>query len=134
MRDTETSLVSALQIGQIDYLAIYRSDALQHHFKYLALPPRIDLSDPAFAPFYAHGVAHTRNGDLSGRPILYAVTITANAEHADWAEKYVALLLGPEGQEIMQKNGFGRVDPAYAVNPDKMPASLRALVKPWPAR
>ncbi len=28
MRDTETSLISALQLGQIDYLAIYRSDAL----------------------------------------------------------------------------------------------------------
>ncbi len=35
MRDTETALISALQLGQIDYLAIYRSDALQHHLRYL---------------------------------------------------------------------------------------------------
>ncbi len=133
VRDTETSLVSALELGQIDYLAIYRSDALQHQFKHLDLPAEINLSDPAFGSFYAKGVAHTKNGDLSGRPIVYAVTIIANAEHAALAEKYVALLLGPEGQEVMQKNGFGRIDPPYAVNSDKMPTDLRAMVKPWPA-
>lgn len=132
MRDTETSLISALQLSQIDYLAIYRSDARQHHFKHLELPAQIDLSDPAFASRYAQGVAHTKNGDLSGKPIVYAVTITANAEHPDWAEKYLALLLGPEGQAVMEKNGFGRVDPPYAVNPEKMPPNLRAIVKPWP--
>ena len=132
MRDTETSLIAALQLGQIDYLAIYRSDALQHHFKDLDLPAKIDLSDPRFASFYAEGVAHTKNGDLAGKPIVYAVTITSNAEHAAWAEKYVALLLGPEGQAVMAKNGFAKLDPAYAVNPEKMPAALQAMVKPWP--
>lgn len=133
MRDTETSLISALQLGQIDYLAIYRSDALQHHLKHLDLPPKIDLSDPAHASFYATGVAHTRNGDLAGKPIVYAVTIPTNAAHPDWAAKYIALLLGPEGQKIMARNGFGTFSPAYAVNGDKMPASLRPLAKPWPA-
>jgi len=132
MRDTETMLISALQLGQIDYLAIYRSDARQHHFKYLELPPEIDLSDPRFASGYAEGIAHTKNGDLTGKPIVYAIAITSNAEHPDWAEKYVALLLGPEGQAVMEKNGFARFEPAYAVNSENMPAALRALVKPWP--
>ncbi len=36
--ETETSLLGALQSGQIDYLAIYRSDALQNHLKYIHLP------------------------------------------------------------------------------------------------
>jgi molybdate/tungstate transport system substrate-binding protein len=132
MRDTETLLVSALELGQIDYLAIYRSDARQHHFKYLELPAEIDLSDPRFASAYAQGIAHTKNGDLTGKPIVYAITITSNAEQAGWAEKYVALLLGPEGQAVMAKNGFARLDPAYAVNPERMPAALKAMVKPWP--
>lgn len=130
--ETETSLIAALQSGQLDYLAIYRSDALQHHFKFLDLPPAINLSDPRFSSSYAEGVARTRNGELAGKPIVYAVTITTNAEHRDWAEKYVALLLGPEGQAVMQKNGFGRVDRAYAVNREKMPAALQALAEPWP--
>ncbi len=132
LRDTETALISALQIGQIDYLAIYRSDALQHHLKFLELPAEINLSDPTQAKFYEQGVAHTKNGDLSGKPIVYAITIPSVAHEADWARKYVAMLLGPEGQQILAANGFGTFTPAYAVNADGVPPDLHPLVKRWP--
>jgi molybdate/tungstate transport system substrate-binding protein len=133
MRDTETSLIAALQLGQIDYLAIYRSDALQHYLKFIDLPPKLNLSDPAFSTYYAQGVAHTRNGDLAGKPIVYAITIVAGSKNQDLATKYVAFLLGPEGQKILRESGFGTFSPAYAVNRDKMPKSLRAAVKAWPS-
>ena len=132
MRDTETSLLSALQLGQIDYLAIYRSDARQHHLKALNLPPQIDLGDPALAAQYAMAVAHTKNGDLHGRPIVYAVTIPKNAPHPAWAAKYVAMLLGPEGRKIMAADGFGTFAVAPAAGIEAMPASLRPLAEPWP--
>ena len=133
MRDTETSLIAALQIGQLDYLAIYRSDALQHQLRYLKLPPQIDLSDPADGAAYAKAVAHTKNGDAPGTPIVYAVTVPINAAHPDWAQKYVGLLLGPQGQQAMKANGFAGLAPAYAPDPGRVPAGLRALVEPWPA-
>jgi len=132
MRDTETSLISALQLGQIDYLAIYRSDALQHHLKLLNLPAKINLSDPSNSSFYAEGVAHTKNGDLTGKPIVYAITIVANSTKKAAAEKFVAFLLGPEGRKVMSDDGFGTFSPAYAVNPSKMPPALQRLIKPWP--
>jgi molybdate/tungstate transport system substrate-binding protein len=132
MRDTETALISALQLGQIDYLAIYRSDALQHHLKFLDLPAKINLSDPADSVFYQQAAAHTKNGNLAGKPIVYAVTTINGAKNADWADKYVALLLGPQGQTVMKNNGFGQFSPAYAVNTDAMPADLKKLVTPWP--
>ena len=84
MRDTETALIAALQLGQIDYLAIYRSDALQHHLKFIDLPAKINLSDPANASYYQQGVAHTRNGDLAGKPIVYAVTMVETASRPAW--------------------------------------------------
>jgi molybdate/tungstate transport system substrate-binding protein len=132
MRDTETSLISALQLGQIDYLAIYRSDALQRHLKYVKLPAQINLGDPNYSRLYATAVAHTKNGDLHGTPIVYAVTIPEAAEHPRAAARYVAFLLGPPGQAIMAKNGFGTARRAYAVHKRAMPASLRSLVEPWP--
>jgi molybdate/tungstate transport system substrate-binding protein len=132
MRDTETSLIAALQTGQIDYLAIYRSDALQHHLHYLKLPPQIDLSDPAYSKEYATAVAHTKNGDLHGKPIVYAVTIPRGAEHAAAAAQFIAFLLGPEGQKIMANCGFGTVKRAYAAGEGNLPAELRRLVQPWP--
>jgi molybdate/tungstate transport system substrate-binding protein len=132
VRDTETSLISALQLGQIDYLAIYRSDALQHHLKFIDLPAKIDLSDPANASSYVQGIAHTKNGDLAGKPIVYAITMVNGSKNAGIAEKYVGLLLGPQGQDVMKQNGFGTFSPAYAVQMDAMPAALKKLVEPWP--
>ncbi len=134
MRDTETDLIAALQSGQIDYLAIYRSDALQHKLAFLDLPAEINLSDPAFAADYAKVSAHTKNGDLPGKPIIYAVTIPAKADHPLQAARFVAFLLGPEGRAIMAKSGFGAPTRAFAVNIGKMPELLRALVTPWPGR
>lgn len=133
MRDTETALISALQLGQIDYLAIYRSDALQYHLKFVDLPAEINLSDPAEAAYYQQGVVRTKNGDLSGKPIVYAVTMVNGSKNSEFAEKYAGLLLGPEGQAVMKKNGFGEFSPAFAVHTEAMPAGLKKLVKPWPA-
>jgi molybdate/tungstate transport system substrate-binding protein len=131
IRDTETDLISALQLGQIDYLAIYRSDALQHHFSYLELPAAIDLSDPRQAKDYARAVVHTRNGALTAKPIVYALTIPRNAPHPDAALAFVKFVLGPEGQAISARNGFRTLSPAYAANRDRMPQGLEALTQPW---
>jgi len=132
IRDTETDLISALQLGQIDYLAIYRSDAVQHHLQSLALPAAINLSDPARAHDYALAVVRTKNGTLAGRPIVYAATIPSDAPHPALAAKFVAFLLGPEGQRVIAADGFGAMAPPVAVGAEHVPAAVRALVKPWP--
>ncbi len=133
LRDTETDLLSALQTGQIDYLAIYRSDALQHKLKYLDLPPQINLSDPSMAATYKSVSVQTKNGTQTGGPIIYAVTVPTNAEHPNAGLAYVQALLGPEGQQTMKANGFVVLDPAIVAAGDAAPAALKALTKPWPA-
>jgi molybdate/tungstate transport system substrate-binding protein len=133
IRDTETDLISALQLGQIDYLAIYRSDALQHHLQSLDLPAAINLSDPALAKEYAAAVVETKNGALAGKPIVYAATIPNDAPHPALAAKFLVFLLGPEGQAVFARDGFGTMNPPLVVNPDSAPAEIRALAKPWPA-
>ena len=134
MRDTETELIAALQSGQIDYLAIYLSDARQHGFKYLQLPPQIDLSDAKYSSSYSQASVQTVNGTLTGAPIVYAVTLPNNAAHPDWATKYLQFLLGPDGQNAMKSNGFGSLAPAYANDVSKVPADLQSLVTPWPSQ
>lgn len=132
IRDTETELISALQTGQIDYLAIYTSDAKQHGFKYLDLPPEINLSDAKYAGQYQQASVTTKNGSVTGKPIVYAVTIPTVTKNADWATKYLAFLLGPDGQSIMKQNGFGQLVKPYAFNQSQMPQELKSLTTPWP--
>lgn len=132
MRNTETELIGALETGQIDYLAIYRSDALQHHFQYLPMPAQIDLSDASQASDYAKVSVHTKNGEMRGRPIVYAVTIPLNAPHPKPALQFVQFLLGADGQRVMRDNGFVVLTQPIADGFDKLPPELKRTVKPWP--
>ncbi len=133
IRDTETELIGALQAGEIDYLAIYKSDALQHKFSFIDLPPQINLSNPSYAGEYTTASVNTANGPLQGLPIIYAVTIPTNATHADWAEKWAEFLLGPEGQKVLKDDGFQVLTPAL-VHGSGAPAILSSLTKVWPAQ
>lgn len=132
VRDTETTLIAPLELGQIDYLMTYRSDAIQHGFRYLNLPDQINLGNPNYADAYAKAVVRTKNGDMVGKPIIYAITIPANAPHRALAERYVMFILGSQGQAIMRRNGFGIFDHPIAVNTAAMPVDLRTRVQPWP--
>lgn len=132
IRDTETDLIAALESGQIDYLAIYRSDALQHHFQFLDLPSDINLSDAGKASLYQTVSVQTKNGAQTGKPIIYAVTVPTNAAHAVGGVAYVQLLLNFEGQQVLKANGFTLLTPAIAFGGDAVPAPLKGLTTPWP--
>ena len=132
--ETETSLISALQSGQIDYLAIYKSTAQEQHVKYIALPPQINLSDPAMAADYAKVSIHAGSlGTLTAKPIIYGLTIPTSAPNAALGQKFISFVIGPQGQAIMHSNGFVVISPALANPQAKVPASIKPLTKPWPA-
>ena len=130
--ETETSLLGALQSGQIDYLAIYRSDALQNHLKYINLPPQISLSDPKLAKSYATVSVQGPSGMVTGKPIIYGLTVPSNAPNSALGEKFIAFVLSPSGQAIMRANGFVVISPALASSTSAIPASLSSLTRPWP--
>jgi molybdate/tungstate transport system substrate-binding protein len=132
--ETETSLIAALQSGQIDYLAIYKSNALEQHLKYIALPSQINLSDKSMAADYAKVTVHAGSlGEKKAKPIIYGLTIPSNAPDPALAEKFIAFVLSSQGQSIMQANGFVVITPALASTQAKVPADLRSLTTQWPA-
>ena len=131
--ETETSLLAALQSGQIDYLAIYRSNALEEHLKYIALPPQVNLSDQAMATSYAKVTINAGSlGNKQAKPIIYGLTIPSNAPDPALAEKFIGFVLGPQGQAIMRSNGFVVINPALASSQGKAPAALQPLTTQWP--
>jgi molybdate/tungstate transport system substrate-binding protein len=131
--ETETSLIAALQSGEIDYLAVYRSDALQNHFKYINLPARISLSDPALAKTYATVTTQGATGSaVDGKPIIYGLTVPTNAPDPTLGQQFVKFVIGAQGQAIMRANGFRVLSPALASSQSAVPASLRPLTATWP--
>ncbi len=128
----ETALTAALQTGQIDYLAIYRSSALEDHFEYIHLPDQINLSDPAFAKTYAAVTVQGPTGPTTGKPIVYALTIPTNAPNPALARSFVAFVLSAKGQAIMSSNGFVPISPALGSSKSALPSALRSLTVAWP--
>jgi molybdate/tungstate transport system substrate-binding protein len=133
IRPAATDVLALLESGEVDYLFIYRSVCLQHGLKYLQLPPEINLSKPELADLYKTATVRVigkKPGEyvtMTGAPLVYSVTIPTNAPHRAAAEAWVALLLGPAGQAVMQKNGQPVLAPALTDQFAKLPALLQPL-------
>jgi molybdate/tungstate transport system substrate-binding protein len=122
VRPKETDLLGLLEVGAFDYLFIYKSVAIQHHLKYINLPPQINLSSKKYASFYKQAsfeVTGKKPGTYivkKGAPMVYGITIVQNKkENLPQNEKgavlFIKFLLSPEGQKIMEKNGQGVINP-----------------------
>jgi molybdate/tungstate transport system substrate-binding protein len=131
---TETSLLSALQSGQIDYLAIYKSNALEDHLDYIKLPDQINLSDPAMAAAYGKVTVNGGSlGELTGKPIIYGLTVPTTAPDPALGQAFIKFVLSAKGQAIMTSEGFVSITPSLASSQAKVPASVQPLTTQWTA-
>jgi len=131
IRPKETDLLALLESGEIDYLFIYRSVGMQHGLDILRLSDEVNLKSPKFEELYNTAkikVTGKKPGEFIervGSAIVYSVTIPKNAENREMAEAYLELLLSPEGQKIMEKNGQSVITPAVVDNYDNLPEALK---------
>jgi molybdate/tungstate transport system substrate-binding protein len=136
IRPKETDLLALLEAGEIDYLPIYRSVALQHGLSFVTLPPEIHLGDPAMAEAYSaarvtvSGKTPGSTTTLRGEPILYSVTIPLNAPNPTGAEAFVAFLLSAKGRAIFERQGQPPVWPLRATGREALPPGLARLLGP----
>ena len=134
VRPKETALLAPLASGDLDYAFEYRSIAQQHGFKFVELPPQINLSDIQYKDFYATARVEVQGSQPGttqtqvGQPIFYAVTIPKNAPRADLGIAFLEFLLGSEGQSIMEENGQTAIVPAVTNDLSKLPEELRDYV------
>jgi molybdate/tungstate transport system substrate-binding protein len=130
--ETETSLLAALQSGQIDYLAIYKSNALEDHLEYIKLPEQINLSNPTMAAAYGQVAVNAGSlGQKTGKPIIYGLTIPTNAPDAALGQGFVKFVLSAKGQAIMSSEGFVSITPSLASSQAKVPSSIQPLTTQW---
>ena len=136
IRPKETDLLALLEAGEIDYLFIYRSVAIQHGLRFVALPDEINLKSARLKDLYRTAsvkIAGKEPGQFvtyRGEPMCYSVTIPKNAPHRALAEAYVELLLSPAGQAIMEASGQPAINPPQADGYERLPKQLKALCLP----
>ncbi len=135
IRPKETDLLALLESGQIDYLFIYRSVAVQHGLKVIALPDQINLKSEDFADIYKTAkveVSGKQPGQKmirTGEPMVYSVTIPRNSPNPEIAAKWIELLLSPQGVSIMENNGQPCVIPPNIELSNNLPEALKKFAK-----
>ena len=133
IRSKEVDLIALLEAGELDYIFIYRSVALQHQAPHLALPDEINLKNSRFSSLYQQAkvrVTGKRPGEWiekKGNAMVYGLTIPKNANNPAGAARFISFVLGPEGQAIMAKNGQPEIVPPQVDQFDKLPALLRGF-------
>ncbi|WP_276301595.1 extracellular solute-binding protein [Halorussus lipolyticus] len=96
----ETGLLRTLESGGIDAAFAYRNMAVEHDLPHLALPDRIDFSNPEFADEYAEASVELENRTVTGAPIRYAANArTPRGE--EWVRKLTS------ATETLEDAGFG---------------------------
>lgn len=99
-------LLADLESGNIDYAIEYLSVAKQHGLPYLRLPDEINLSNSTLISWYEKVKVKLSDGrEIQGDAINYGVTIPNNAPHKELAYKFLKLLLGERGKEILRECG-----------------------------
>jgi molybdate/tungstate transport system substrate-binding protein len=135
IRPKETDLLGLLEAGEIDYLFIYRSVCQQHGLRTLLLPDEVNLKSSELAERYATATVELTGAEPGetitqvGTPMVYGVTIPHSVENRELAEAYVALLLSPAGQAIMERNGQPSIAPALTKQYEALPELLKHLCR-----
>jgi molybdate/tungstate transport system substrate-binding protein len=132
IRPKEVDLLALLQSSEVDYVFLYRSVALQHGLRYLALPDEINLKKPGNAKLYKQ-VSIELNGKKPGEkmtqygePMVYGVTIPKDAPNPRLAKEFVSFLLSRDkGLKTMEQMGQPSVVPAPTSTYDQLPKDLK---------
>ncbi len=130
VRPKSVELIALLESGDMDYAWEYRSVAVQHGMKFVELPDEINLSMVEQADFYSQATVEIAGKEpgttmtMTGKPIVYGVTIPRNAPSPELALEFVKFLLGPEGQAIMEMQGQPPIVPPVAGDVDAVPDEL----------
>jgi molybdate/tungstate transport system substrate-binding protein len=136
IRPKEVDLLALLEVGELDYIFIYRSVAEQHGLKYLTLPDEINLKSPDFEDYYKQASVELdgkKPGEKItqvGAPMVYGVTVPKNSRNPSLATVFIHYLMNKDkGMKILAEMGQPSVVPAVCSTYGKLPDDLRKYAK-----
>ncbi len=135
IRPKETDLVALLEAGELDYVFIYKSVALQHGLLFLDLPGELNLGEMALARFYGKAevlLSGRRRGErirVRGAPILYSVTIPETSSNKRLGESFILFLLCVKGGRILKSMGQTPLRPPTAQGWENLPPALKRICR-----
>jgi molybdate/tungstate transport system substrate-binding protein len=137
VRPKETDLLALLEIGELDYIFMYKSVTQQHKLEMLALPDQINLKKAQLSDYYKTAslrITGKTKGSLitkAATPIVYGVTMPKSAPNPVLAEAFLQFLLDRDrGGAIMKRCGQNFLVPAPTPSFENLPQSLKTFALP----
>lgn len=135
VRPNAAELVALLEAGELDYIVEYESLARAHGLRYLALPPQVDLGDPARESQYAAvslripGRSTADSLTVRGGAILFALGVPGEAPNRAHGEGLAEFLLRGAGRRIFREAGIDLL-PVPTLVGQGAPESVRSFPAP----
>ncbi len=124
IRPKSVNLISLVESGGLDYAFEYMSVAKQHGLKWVTLPEEIDLSSTEYKGLYQKVEVKTSDGNVkTGKPIVYSISVPANAPHPELGVKFIEFVIGKRGREIFTNLGQPPIVPP--VGDGEVPAEFK---------
>lgn len=109
---TEPSVLSRMEAGQIDAASGYLSATRSQHLPFISLPDEINLSNPEMdAKWYktvqfSIKLPNGKEATLNTQPLVFYAAVLKDSKQPALAEKFVQFLQSPQGQKILEDNGY----------------------------
>ncbi len=130
VRPREADQVALLEAGELDYIWTYESLARLMGLRFIRLPDDVDLGNPADSLAYADASTRIPGATMRdtivvrGHPILFGVSVPADAPHGRAGRNFVAFLLSPSGRRILDGASVDALEPPLLVG-GNVPALVR---------
>jgi molybdate/tungstate transport system substrate-binding protein len=136
IRPKEVDLLALLELGELDYIFIYRSVAEQHGLRYVTLPDSINLKSAEFENYYKQ-VSVELNGKNPcekivqvGSSMVYGVTIPKNSPNPPMAKLFLHYLMNKtKGLKVLAEMGQPTVVPSECSAYNMLPDDLKHYAK-----
>jgi molybdate/tungstate transport system substrate-binding protein len=109
---TEPSVLSRMEAGQIDAASGYLSATRSQHLPFISLPDEINLSNPELDAKWYKTVQFSiklpdgKEATLNTQALVFYAAVLKDSKQAALAEKFVQFLQSPQGQKILEDNGY----------------------------
>jgi molybdate/tungstate transport system substrate-binding protein len=137
LRGASIQLIALLESSDLDYAFEYESVIQQHSLKMVSLPAEVNLGEQDHAEIYKQVQVNldfrrfaTVKPQFRGERIGYGITIPANAPHPNEAAQFIAFLLSPEGQSLMEADYHPMFETFIADGYENLPPILKSLAVP----
>lgn len=144
VRSKSVELIHLLDSGDLDYAFEYRSVAVQEGLKFIEFDDHINLSKtgeelPGVEDFYKQASVQIVEDagppptykTVSGKSIVYGITISSHAQNQDLAAEFVILLLSETGRGTFEvENGQPFLKPPLCDHHGKLPAVIKDVLVP----